>query len=349
MKCYPLKKELTIIGALFSVVIIVFAINLGMTTKSLEYGSCEKIELILKKCQAQNVFEGFKAEVRTCAAGITNPQTAADYFLKGYAAQMDDEEPFETLMYYQQAIRLDSTRIDAYSNSGVILSNLGYLEKAETFFRQAREINPIVQEIEENRGIKYIILGNNVIKANVSWPSMLILLLVPGFWILHLLVSWHEKTVATNKKQKPNYDKLMKFLITVSDEDNLKYVEDYFNGTYRKSVKGQYFEIPYEQRYIDADTYFSLAAACAHNGKYRDALYYHQQAVRKNPGHADAYHGMGLAYRHLGQYDEAIQSYQKAIELDHTCQEAYHNCGSAFMKRGRAYHKLSRAYYKGGS
>ncbi len=49
-------------------------------------------------------------------------------------------------------------------------------------------------------------------------------------------------------------------------------------------------------------------------GKSKEAIFYFNEAIRQNPGFADAYHDRGSARRYTGDPDGALADYSKAIQ-----------------------------------
>jgi tetratricopeptide (TPR) repeat protein len=56
------------------------------------------------------------------------------------------------------------------------------------------------------------------------------------------------------------------------------------------------------------------------------------EAIRLNPGFADAYIHQGLAYIHLEEYDKAISDYTAAIRIDPDDALAYNNRGFIYRR-----------------
>jgi len=70
-------------------------------------------------------------------------------------------------------------------------------------------------------------------------------------------------------------------------------------------------------------------------GRFEEALYYYNRAVRISPNYAGAYNNRGTAYAGLGKYEAAIESYDTAIRLKPDDPVYYFNKAMAYRDLGR--------------
>lgn len=70
-------------------------------------------------------------------------------------------------------------------------------------------------------------------------------------------------------------------------------------------------------------------------GRYEEAISFHDQAIEREPSFSDAYFYKGNALNSLEKYGQAIQCYDKAIEFDCSDYEAHTNKGSSLSKLAR--------------
>ncbi|MFX5972621.1 tetratricopeptide repeat protein, partial [Acinetobacter baumannii] len=54
------------------------------------------------------------------------------------------------------------------------------------------------------------------------------------------------------------------------------------------------------------------------------------EAIRQNPGDANAYANRGSEYQNKGETDRAIADFNKAIEIDPRLTRAYNNRGNSY-------------------
>lgn len=70
-------------------------------------------------------------------------------------------------------------------------------------------------------------------------------------------------------------------------------------------------------------------------GKFQEAIYYYNRAIRISPNYAGAYNNRGTAYAGLGKYEAAIESYDLAIRLKPDDPIYYFNKAMAYRDLGR--------------
>ena len=68
--------------------------------------------------------------------------------------------------------------------------------------------------------------------------------------------------------------------------------------------------------------------------KYDEAIAEFNNAIKINPGSANAYYGLGFIYDKKGDLDKAVANFSKAIEIDPALTDAYYNRGFAYYKKG---------------
>ncbi len=70
-------------------------------------------------------------------------------------------------------------------------------------------------------------------------------------------------------------------------------------------------------------------------GRTNAAIEQYLQAVRMEPGYAEAYNNLGYAYSLVGQVENAIRAYQDAIRNDPGYADAYNNIGLILMNQNK--------------
>jgi tetratricopeptide (TPR) repeat protein len=106
------------------------------------------------------------------------------------------------------------------------------------------------------------------------------------------------------------------------------------NRDHTEKLEGQ-FKQSYQG--LTATDWFKKAVAFWDGEKYtapKKAIEYLNNAIRLQPGYADAYYSRGFAYDNLGQYQSSIKDYNNAIRLKPDDAIAYSNRGKAYAKLG---------------
>ena len=81
--------------------------------------------------------------------------------------------------------------------------------------------------------------------------------------------------------------------------------------------------------------HFNLGIACAHSGRYLEAIESLTRAIAINPAYQQAYYNLGVAYADLGRYDEAVWALNEALYLKPGDWPARYNLGWTYVKTGR--------------
>jgi hypothetical protein len=90
----------------------------------------------------------------------------------------------------------------------------------------------------------------------------------------------------------------------------------------------------------NADSLNKKGEQLYHQGKLKESIALYQQAVDKNPAHAQAYSNLGLAYQKVGDFPNAIWANRKAISLargsgkNGVMASSYYNIARIFEAQG---------------
>jgi tetratricopeptide (TPR) repeat protein len=68
--------------------------------------------------------------------------------------------------------------------------------------------------------------------------------------------------------------------------------------------------------------------------EYRDAVGDFSQAVKLNPGYAEAYYNLGVTYVELGEVENAIKAYKNALSINNNYPTAQNNLGQILFLKG---------------
>ncbi|UCG32773.1 MAG: tetratricopeptide repeat protein [Phycisphaerales bacterium] len=85
----------------------------------------------------------------------------------------------------------------------------------------------------------------------------------------------------------------------------------------------------------------NLGLALLAQGRLDEALNVLSEAVRIDPGIAEAHNNLGNAYRRAGDNEKAVTCYREAIRLSPEMAEAWHNLGGALAKLERTEESLA--------
>lgn len=69
-------------------------------------------------------------------------------------------------------------------------------------------------------------------------------------------------------------------------------------------------------------------------GKFQDAIYHYNEAIRIKPGNILIYNNRGLAYTRLGRYRDALEDFSKIINLKPDFANAYNNRAFVYLITG---------------
>lgn len=87
-------------------------------------------------------------------------------------------------------------------------------------------------------------------------------------------------------------------------------------GATNSAATGVHVEPPLPSSDVEkiADS-FTLGNLCMEQGRYEDAIAAYQEAVKLNPGFADAWNKLAVAYQNIGQDKKALEAYRKSKAL----------------------------------
>jgi len=371
-KKWSLPSKITYIGCVIGVIAFLFAIFTWVfsnnTTTERHKELIEKIdkqqELIEKllAIQPHEASDSLKEEVRTATERIINPKTADDFFLKGFAAQMDGNQVKaleyyqkaiqlnpkfkgvylnigsmylftdkyeEAIKYYQKEIELNPKFAFAYNNIGIAYDKMGKYEEAIKYYQKAIEVNPEYAEACYNKGLTY----NNIGKYDEAIKSFRkAIKLNPKYTEAYNNMGNAYIFIGKYEEAIQSYQKVIE--LNPNDASVYNNMGNAYNitGKYEEAVQSFYKAI--ELKPDEAEPYNNLGVICNDFEIYDEAIKLCRTAIEINPEFKQAYYNLGNAYLYTGKYKEAIKSYQKAIDLNPEYANAYHNMGKAYEKSG---------------
>ena len=96
-----------------------------------------------------------------------------------------------------------------------------------------------------------------------------------------------------------------------------------------------YFEEAIKKNPRYAEAYFLIGYCNGQLGRYQEAIAAFEQAIRIKPDYAEAHCNLGVVYLELGRYQEAIEASKRAISSKPDFADAHFNLGWAYGRLGR--------------
>jgi tetratricopeptide (TPR) repeat protein len=234
---------------------------------------------------------------------LATDQSKAD-FLYEQALLLDI--PSEEIKAYQQVLRLNPYKHEAWNNLGIAYRKQGNYEQAIESYRKAIAIKADFHETWNNLGFVYDEQGN------------------------------YEKAIESYRKAieiKPDYDAAWyNLVIAYKNQQNYAQAID----AYRKAI---------EIKPDDHEVWFSLGLVYFNQGNYEQAIESYRKAIEINADDHEAWYNLGVVYGKQGNYEQAIESYRKAIEIKADSHEAWCNLGVVYSDQGN-YEQAIESYRK---
>ena len=93
----------------------------------------------------------------------------------------------------------------------------------------------------------------------------------------------------------------------------------------------------------DPESWYLLALAQSHLGKYPDAIKSYRKTLELTPDQVEVTFNLALTFQMCGRLDDAIQYYRKSIGLNPLLHDAHYNLGNILFTLGR-YEKAEECY-----
>ena len=203
-------------------------------------------------------------------------QKAESYGMLGFCEERLGQKP-QAIAAYKQAIALNPDYFWPYYDVGVIFYNQAQYSKAEDYFIQAIELNPVKTIVLLSRSKVY----NDV---KLSSPKD------------------HDYLQGLKQGRVSAYVLMMDSLFKTASYVELEKV----------AISGLKEDLG-----IDSILYYYAGVAVFYQKSIHNAVELLQAAVQKDPGNADAYYYLGLCLRLAGKPDMAGMLLAKATELHH--------------------------------
>ncbi len=350
------------------------AINLDKNNAS-AYNNCATLFLEFKRFDdaIQNIEKALKL----------NPKLGEAYVNRGLYYLMRDKDYQKALENFEQAVSLSPNNPDAYFNLGKVYYLLYNLIDAEKALSKTIEISPNYLEAYKIRAIVYMRLFDfrksiedfsKIIEKNDQDGAALfnrancyyrlgefdkalkdytraekLKYGIPSVYfnrgIVYMKLGKRKQAIAEFEKylKHPNATRWEKMRVrrTIAQ---LKEPSKSFRFKPRNTQNQQkQFNSEFK---INADAYFSIAAAFLRQKNYKQALQNIEKAIQANPQNSEYYRLKGICLRELKQPDKALANFNKAIELAPDNAMAFASRGIAFYnakKYRRALRDLNKA------
>lgn len=219
---------------------------------------------------------------------VTAPK-ADDFFIQGVDKQRKGDKQ-GAILAYNDAIRINPSFAEAYSNRGGIRSNLGDKQGAIADFNQALNINPSLYEAYYNRGNARSALGDK------------------------------QGAIA-------DFNQALKINPSLSEAFNNRGAARFALGDKQGAIAD--FNQAIKINPNNSTAYYNRGIFRSELGDKQAAIADYTQAIKINPNYTEAYYNRGNDYRKSGANQEAIQDYSQAIKINPNFTESYYNRGVA--------------------
>lgn len=134
--------------------ITIFSANFCFAQQQDSIAEKDQVLAEIKNTEPRAAAPELQAKVKAAADKITNPKTADDFFLKAYAAQMD--ERYDTAIeYFRKVIKLGSDNAVTYYYMGNSYYGKLNPDKAMDYYKKAIALKPDYAEVYNMMGNAY--------------------------------------------------------------------------------------------------------------------------------------------------------------------------------------------------
>jgi Flp pilus assembly protein TadD len=201
----------------------------------------------------------------------------------------------QALPYFEQAVKKDPKKSEAYFYSGLCYANLGRKNEAIEAYKKAIGLKPDYADAHNNLGAAYANLGRFADAADEYKQTIR---LMPDHALAHFNLGMAYVKLGRNNEAIESFKQVIRL-----KPDN-PYAHNYLGLTY------------------------------ARIGRNNEAIESFQQAVRLKPDYCEAYNNLGASYGKLDRPKEAVEAFKRAISLKPDYAGAHLNLGIAYVKLG---------------
>ncbi|MBP8016633.1 tetratricopeptide repeat protein [Candidatus Gracilibacteria bacterium] len=215
----------------------------------------------------------------------------------------------------------------AFTRRGEISMSKGDLEKAESYFKKAVDLDP-------TNHLPYKYLADIYFDQERFDEAMLISIKEINInpYNLEALTRIGEIEMTNGNSEaaiKSFKDIIKKYPNDIKSLLNLNNIF-YHLGKFKEAAS-------YIEKILKIDPniqnlYLKLGETYYLIGNYREAEKNYLKYISLNPNDKNGYNGLGVLYITISEYDEAIKLFTKATEIDPKWDSAYHNLGVTYFK-----------------
>ena len=230
----------------------------------------------------------------------------------------------------QTAVELSPQDAESHSNLGIMLQDLGELEKAEASYRQAIGLKPDYAEAHSNLGVTLQGLGR-LDEAEAS--------LTQAIALKSDFAQAHYNLGITLQEQGRLEEAEASYRAAIALKSNYAEAHSNLGGTLQELGRVDEAEASYRQAIAlkpdYAEAHNNLGNMLKEVDRLNEAEASYRQAVIWKPDHVEALSNLGNTLNELGRLDEAEASYRQAIICKPDYAVAYNNLGGTLRELGR--------------
>ncbi len=275
-----------------------------------------RIQDHLDKKEARRMIDRFTRE---------NPKYPRGFFVLAFL----QDEPKDSIYYYDQAIELDPNDARAYYNRGNSKSELGDYKDAIADYDQAIELDPNNAMAYNNRGNSKSDLGDEE-GAIADYDQAIVF--DPNFAEPYNNRGYSKTKLGDYKDAIPDFDQAIVLDPNFEHAYQNRGASKYKLGDYKDAIPD--FDQAIELDPNNAMAYNNRGTSKSILGDKEGAIADYDQAIALDPDYAAAYYNRGNSKFKLGDYKDAIADFDQVIVLDPNNAMAYNNRGNSKSKLG---------------